>query len=281
VNDLALAPERSEALPDLWTLIAISCLAYVVEVALHEHGGHSTACLLLGSRPTEMGAFYVNCDSARLTPLGIRLVALAGPVLSLIVGVVGLSIFTVLPGAPATAYFFWLLGTLGLMGAAGYPLFSGVTGIGDLGFGSDGAFFDATPQWLWRAVLTLIGVLGYIGTVYFSVLRLEPLLSGSGRARLKVAHRAARVSYFAGAAIYLIIGAFNPYGWQIILTSVLPASMGGTSGLLWMFRVADRNRNASGPGLFFERRWSWITVGLLGVLGYGLVFARTLRWPPG
>jgi hypothetical protein len=282
MTDLATVPIRPAVLPELWTLIAISCLAYVLGVALHEHGGHTAACLLLGSQPTEMGAFYVNCDNARLSALAIRLVALAGPVVSLIVGVVGFAILAMQRGgAPATAYFFWLLGTVGLMSAAGYPLFSGVTGMGDLGFSSDSAFFGASPEWPWRAALTLSGVLGYLGVVYFSLMRLEPLLSGSGRARLTVPRRAALVSYFVGAATYLIIGAFNPYGWQIILVSVLPSSMGGTSGLLWMFQLADRNRNSSGPGLFFERRWSYITVGLLVVLGYGLVFARTLRWQHG
>jgi len=30
--------------PDLLTLIAVSALAYVLAVALHEHGGHATAC---------------------------------------------------------------------------------------------------------------------------------------------------------------------------------------------------------------------------------------------
>jgi hypothetical protein len=265
-------------LPERWTLIAMSSLAYILAVALHEHAGHTAACVLLGGRPLEMGAFYVNCDNARLSPLGIRLVALAGPLVSLLLGLASFAILARLRDAPAMAYFIWLLGSLGLMDGTGYLLFSGVSGLGDLGT-AYGALFGAQPAWLWRLVLTLSGALLYAGAVFFSVARLEPHLSGKGPARLALPRRAALVSYFVGAATYVIVSAFNPYGWQIVLISALPSSMGGTSGLLWMFQVADRNRSGTGSGLAFERRWSWIIVGLLVTITYSLVFARTLRWP--
>ena len=273
-----VVPGKVGSFPDPWTLIAISALAYIVSVALHEHGGHAAACVGLGSRPLEMGAFYVNCDNARLSPIAVRLVAIAGPLISLALGLTSFAILARIPArAPATAYFFWLLGTLGLMEATGYVLFSGVMGIGDLGTEPDGALYGAAPPWLWRPLLAVIGVLLYVGAVRFALARLEPRLAGSGWARVAIANRAVMVSYLVGGATYGIIGAFNPYGWTILLTSALPASMGGTSGLLWMFRLTDRSRSASGPGLYFGRRWSYIAAALLMTLGYALVFARTLR----
>jgi hypothetical protein len=54
-------------------------------------------------------------------------------------------------------------------------------------------------------------------------------------------------------------------------------TLGGTSGLVRMFSVADTSRSASGPGLYFGRRWSWIIAGLLATVLYALVFARTVR----
>lgn len=270
----------SSGLPERWTLIAVSSLAYILAVALHEHGGHAAACVLLGGHPAEMGAFYVRCDYTGLSALDVRLVALAGPIVSLIQGLVCFAILGKTRG-PATRYCTWLLGTIGLMGAAGYLLFSGVSGIGDLGTGVDGALFGASPAWLWRIVLTVAGVLAYLCVVYLSLGRLEPFLRGEGPARLRPPRRAALISYFVGAATYLIIGAFNPYGWQIVLTSALPSSLGGTSGLLWMFQLAKRQRTATGPGIGFPRRWSWITAGVLATVAYALVFARTLRWPAG
>jgi hypothetical protein len=266
-------------LPERWTLIAISAVAYVLAVAVHEHGGHATTCLLVGSRPVEMNAFYVNCDDTRLTDLTRRLVELAGASVEALLGLVAFALLATVRSGPATAYFLWLLGSITLMAAAGYPLFSGVTGLGDLGISVDGALHGASPQWLWRLVLSLSGALLYFAVVRLSLARLEPLLSGEGRARVTPARKTALVSYLVGAATYLVISAFNPLGWLIVLTSALPSSMGGTSGLLWMFQLADRQRSAQGPGLAFGRRWSWILAGLIVTLAYGLVFARSLRWP--
>lgn len=45
---------------DWLTLIAVSALAYLIAVALHEHLGHTAACIVLGSHPKKMGAFYVS-----------------------------------------------------------------------------------------------------------------------------------------------------------------------------------------------------------------------------
>jgi hypothetical protein len=278
MNEASPAVSAPAPAPELLTLIAVSCLAYVLELALHEHAGHSAACVLLGGRPLEMGAFYVVCDYRGLSPLDVRLVAIAGPAVSLIVGFACLALLARVRG-PVTSYFVWLLGTLGLMSASGYPLFSGITGIGDLGTETDGALHGASPEWLWRIVLTVAGILAYLGTVYFSLARIEPFLSGVGRARLAQPRRATLVSYLTGVAAYVVIGAFNPYGWQIVLTSVLPSAMGGTSGLLWMFSVANRTRSAAGTGIAFERQWGWIAAGALFTVCYAWLFARTYRWP--
>jgi hypothetical protein len=92
-------------------------------VALHEHLGHAATCALLGSRATQMGAFYVECNDTRLSSLRIRLVALAGPVVTLMTGAASLLLLRRLRNQTSAGWYFtWLLGTLGLMSAAGYPL---------------------------------------------------------------------------------------------------------------------------------------------------------------
>jgi hypothetical protein len=181
----------------------------------------------------------------------------------------------------ATTYFLWLLGTVSLLEVSGYLLFCGVTGLGDLGTGPDGALYGASPQMLWRAVLTVSGAFTYVWVVHFSLGRLEPFFFGTGPERLTLPRRAVLTSYCVGAATYLIIGAFNPQDWRAVLTSVLPACLVGTSGLLWMFQFADPEGRAYGPGFTFERRWHWIAAGLIVTLGYGLIFAHTYHWDPG
>lgn len=264
--------------PDLWTLIAVSALAYIVSVGLHEHAGHTAACVLLGGHPLEMGAFYANCDYRGMSALDVRLVSLAGPVVSVLFGFLCLALLSAVR-AHTMIYLLWLMGTVSLMAGAGYPLFSGLSGLGDLGMESGGVFSGVTPEWLWRALLTAAGVVAYVAAVYFSLWRILPFLCGEGRSQLTALRHAAAVSYVAGAVTYVIIGAFNPEGLSILLLSVLPSSLGATSGLLWMFSVARPRGAGTGPGIAFERSWRYIAFSALVIVAYGVTFARSLRWP--
>ena len=264
--------------PDRLTLITVSALAYVVNVALHEHAGHATACVMLGSRVVEFGAFYVNCDDARLGATAVRLVALAGPAVSLLVGIAGiLALRAMNPARGVRWYFTWLTGTLGLMTSTGYLLASGASGIGDLGFDADGALAGATPQWAWRAALMVAGAISYYLSVRLAARTIDPQLSGAGPSRISAARRVLLVSYVTGAVVYLVIGVLNPYGLVIVATSALASSMGGTSGLLWMPRLFDRGRDAPPPGLNVPRSWGWIVTSVLAVAAYGVVLGPTVR----
>jgi hypothetical protein len=259
-------------MPDVPTLVAISALAYVLAVALHEHAGHSAMCRLLGSHTLEMGAFYSNCDDARLSSAAVRWVSAAGPIISLATGLIGFRVMSATRQVSAAArYFWWLLGCLGCMEAAGYPLFSGISGLGDLGTSAGGVFYGAQPEWLWRIIFIGAGFLGYRWAVRIALSRLRPLLSGAGADRFRVARRAAQISYWVGAAVYVAIGAANPYGLKILLISVLPASLGGTCGLLWMFTLPVQPGPGAGAGLYFERSWAWIVAGVTGTVLYAAV----------
>jgi hypothetical protein len=275
----AAAPPEAHG-PDMTTLVAVSALAYVLAVALHEHGGHATACVLLGSHLKELGAFYVDCDDSALSSAGIRMVAVAGPLVSLILGIGSFAVLRrVSPARPLAYYFTWLLGGLGLMSATGYPLFSGVSGLGDLGTTQDGALFGATPEWLWRVALTITGAVAYFFVVRHLGRTMIPLVGATAGPRMAQARRATWISYATGAALYLAIGAFNPLGWSIIFLSVLPSSLGATSGLLWMWGVYRRRAPAAGvgSGLGFGRNITWILLSVLIVIAYAVLFGPSLR----
>jgi hypothetical protein len=260
------------------TLIAIAAIAYVVAVGLHEHLGHSTACVLLGSHPLELGAFYMNCDDSPLSSAAVRMVALAGPCVSLLTGIVSLLLLSHLPGEASRGfYFLWLLGTIALMCAAGYLLFSGISGLGDLGTGADGALRGVHPEWLWRIALTALGVLSYAGVVALSVRLIAPRLDGDAEARVRQGSRLNLIAYWSGAAVYLLIGLLNPLGMLILLESVLPSSLGGTSGLLWMMQWLDRRQPPTGPGLSITRSMGWMLAAGVITIAYGLALGPTLR----
>jgi hypothetical protein len=206
------------------------------------------------------------------------LVALAGPLVSLATGLICFATLARVPrGAPTGYYFTWLLGSLGLMMSTGYMLFSGVTGIGDLGDAPDAALHGIEPVWAWRVGLCVIGFLAYRACALYAVRVIDPHVAGAGAQRIRGARRVALTSYFTGAIVYLVIGLFNPYGIVIVVSSALASSMGGTSGLLWMMRRLDPHRNVPGPGLSFGRSRAWIAAAVVVTLAYGLVFGRTLR----
>lgn len=265
------------AKPERLTLIAISALAYILEVALHEHLGHAGACVLLGSRPLELGAFYINCDNAGLGPGGARWVALAGPLMSLLTGLVSFRLLPLFTKSPIAWYFTWLLGCVGFMTASGYPLFSGVSGLGDFGTTPDGALYGASPEWLWRGTLALVGGGSYFLVVRYCARVLDPKISGAGKERIRRARLITLTSYLTGAVLYLLIGLLNPYGIVIVATSALASSMGGTSGFLWMQRMLTSRLDVPPPGLNFARSWPWIIVAWVITAGYAAVFGPTYR----
>jgi hypothetical protein len=266
------------ALPDRLTLIAISALAYVLSAALHEHLGHALTCAALGSRPIEMGAYYVNCDDARLSSLGVRLVELAGPFVSVLTGVVCLQMSRRLPRLTGTGfYFLWLLGALGLMDAAGYALFSGASGLGDLGTTSAGALHGARPDWLWRVGLFLVGVVTYIWVMRIAVAAIAPRTTGGGDGRIRYAQRVALISYLTGGAVAVLIGLCNPQGVLIVVTSAIASSFGGTVGLLFMMPGLQRQPVGQGAGLYFARSWGWIAIATVISVAYAAILGPTLR----
>jgi hypothetical protein len=264
--------------PDRLTLIAISALAYLAATGLHEHLGHTLSCILLGSHPTDVGAFYVNCDYTGMSNISIRLVALAGPLVSLLTGIVSFFLLHRLPPrAIAAGYFVWLLGSIGLMSATGYLLFSGFSGIGDFGLERDGLLYQAAPAWLWRLGLTIVGIASYILVISFAVREIAPRIGGAGVARVRYARHLTLISYLTGAVVSIAIGLLNPYGLIIVAISAAASSLGATSGLLWMMQLLKRDQQAAVPWLTLGRSWGWIVVGGIATIAYALILGPTLR----
>lgn len=267
-------PSRSDRL----TLISISALALVISIGLHEHLGHALTCILLGGHPSELGAAYVNCDYTGMSDLRIRLVALAGPVVSLVIGLVSFLVLRFRAPRTSNAYYFvWLLGSFGLMSATGYLLFSGVTGIGDFGTSRDGLIYQLAPEWLWRTSLTIIGIASYFASVLIAVREIDPHIAGAGRARIRSARLLALTSYLTGAVTSIGIGLLNPHGFIIVAISSAASSLGAASGLLWMMQLLNRDRQVAEPGLVIQRSWRWMALGAIVTIFYAVIFGPTIH----
>jgi hypothetical protein len=263
---------------DYLTVIALSMLAYTLAVLLHEHLGHALACVSLGGHPAELGAFFVNCLYANMPDLSIRLVALAGPIVSLITGAIGLlALDRISQGSSHLRYWVWLFGTISLMTAAGYLLFSGFSGLGDFGTSRDGALYLARPEWLWRLASAVIGGAGYALVIYLSLRKMDKLIGGEGPARVAHAQKLSLTSYLTGTLMSVLIGLLNPQGIVIVLISAAASTLGGTSGLAWMMQMLDRKKASSASPLRLERSWLWIGTGFIVAILYAAILGPTVR----
>ena len=264
---------------DVLTVMCVGAATYVVATSLHEHLGHAVAGLLLGGRVAEYGAFYVNYVPGSLSQTGMRLGALAGPVVSLVLGLVGAAVVNRMRSGWGR-YIVWLLASLGFMVAFGYLLFSAVTGLGDLGFDKDGLLFGAPFQIGLRIVMFVAGVVSYMVSVWWIFRAAEKVLGGGPTQRQRIV-RIAMLTWIAGCAVSVFIGLFSPYGLFILLISAAPASLGGTSGFLWgpyFARVGRRDDQAASeaPPVVLARNWALIAVSLIMIVVYAVVLGPTI-----
>ncbi len=263
---------------DMPTVAGVAGTAYILGTAVHEFGGHALACAALGGRVRELNAFFVDCDYAGMADGSIRAVALAGPVASLLLGLIAFALVArAREGSVPLQLFLWLLGSIGLMTATGYLLFSGVLGLGDFGTSRDGVLFELSPEWAWRIAITLLGLAGYAYSMRMSIGVMEGLIGGGGVERIYRALRIALTSYITGGLVSIFAGLFNPLGIVIVLISAAAASLGGTSGIAWEMTLMKRDHETGREPLGVERDWKWVGGGLFIVLLYAIVLGPSIR----
>jgi len=197
--------------------------------------------------------------------------------MSLIVGVVSLKLFDRASRSnPQLKYFLWLFATTNLMVAAGYVLFSGVAGIGDLGTGQYGLFYQVQPEWVYRVGLAIVGAVSYYGVIRVAIRKLDSFIGGEGEERVNRAQMISLVSYLTGGVVAVLIGLLNPYGLVIVLVSSVASSMGGTSGMAWMMQLLDRKKNTGEAPFTMGRSWGWIVSSVVFLLAYTVFFGPTI-----
>ncbi|MEK6752644.1 MAG: hypothetical protein AABZ00_10305 [Chloroflexota bacterium] len=262
---------------DLLTLIALSAFSFILATALHEHGGHALACALVGGNIKELGAFYVDCDPATISGMANRFVAFAGPLISLITGIIGMYFLNRTSKTNSQLkYFLWHFGTVNLMTATGYLLFSGISGLGDFGTGESGMFFQAQPEWLYRVILTVLGLGSYLWVILVSLRKMDSFIGGEGMERVNRAQMLSLASYLTGGIVSVLIGLLNPYGIIIVLISSFASSMGGTSGLAWMMQLLDRKKTTGDEPFVMQRSWAWIGGSIAFLVIYAIMFGPTI-----
>jgi len=262
---------------DLLTIGAVSAFSLILAILVHEHGGHALACAAQGGRLLELGAFYVDCEYASVSELGYRFIAFAGPLASFLAGLVGILLFDRSSRLRAQQkFFFWHFATVNWMIAAGYLIFSGMLGIGDFGFDQNGVFYQAQPEWLVRAGLTVLGLAAYIGVVLLSVRKMDSFIGGETQERIARAQTLSFTAWVAGGIAAVLIGLLNPHGIVLVLVSSLASCVGGTSGLAWMMQLM-KSKTVTGESPFIvERNRAWIVGSGIFLLIYAILLGPTI-----
>lgn len=259
---------------DLVTVTGLALLLMPLLTMAHEIGGHAAMCAATGGRLVEVGAFYVNCDSP--TDMARRLVAVAGMVVDAGLGALAfLAWRKLLKGdlARLVGWYVWLSLTFS---AAGYFLFSGVSGIGDLGPDGDGGIGPLPYAWVWRVVFALGGGMAYWHLVKVGMKTLNSMI-GQGpetkTARRRVAH-----GFYATLCLAAVLASLpNPVGLFVTLASATAASFGGKAGLI---SIAYATHDAGEARTFsVGRSWPLFAAGLAASLAFAAVLGPTLRFP--
>ena len=246
---------------DYATVCAVSLVAWMLVAMSHEGIGHALTALLTGTKSGVLSTMAWSSTGATT-----RLVAAGGTLVNLMeAGVLWIVLRGWPKASPQTRLFLWAACTFNLFTGTGYFLYSGVTNFGDWAQVVAGL----QPHWVWMALLTLVGMAGYFGSVVamnVAIVRYIGIPRGDRR-RMK---RLTWNMYFSSVALSVGAGLMNPLGIIVVLESAVAAAAGGNSGLLWMLNYVPKGalpaRTEEGVG----RSYGWI--GAAAVLSLAFIF---------
>ncbi len=261
---------------DLLTILAVGIISFVINNVLHEGLGHGGACLLVGGTPLALSSAHFDCNMAAVSDAGIRFIAAAGTLVNfLFVFIFWLAFKNLKVKSPIGRYFLWFIMSGSYFVAAGYPLFSGVIGVGD--------WIDVVngwqPVWLWRLLLSMIGLVLYVYGIWFALRELKTLIGSNPTERPARAFRLTLFPYLAGAIASSLGAWFNPNGAFVIFTSAA-AAFGGYSAFAWMSQMLDTKwfSETSDEFVTIDRNWAWIAVAVLLALVHIFILGPSIKF---
>lgn len=258
---------------DWLTVVAISAIAISFNVAFHE-GVHALTCLAVGGHLQEYSALYAECDSP--TEMHAKIVAGSAPTFNLIAGVF---LWIILRNSRKQSseirFFLWLFMLMNWCYGAGYLMFSGIANIGDWAVVINGW----EPSWLWRVLITVMGMLFYIVFIRLALGEFGKMVGGEADEQLERANKLWIASYLTSFVVVLLAGFTCPYGLlSLPVTAGLFGVLGALSPFLFMVRWFRTARFVKLPkeSLEIHRKWQWLLTSFIVVFIYVFILGRTL-----
>lgn len=254
----------------LLTIAAIAICAYAACDMVHEVLGHGTASLFVsGARALSLSTVALQTEGES------RIVAAAGAVANVIVGLLALLFVRRGRRSITTRCFLLLLATLNLFNGTGYLLYSALLNGGDWAV----VIAGLQPPVLWRAVMGLAGVASYAAAVFAAARELTHLVVSGQLARSDV-RRLAYGAYVAGGLLFVAGAALNPIDPKLILLSGVSSGFGAMTGLLFLPRIVEsRTASSDDAGVAsIPLSYPWIIAAIVvavifvGLIGPGITF---------
>jgi len=254
------------------TIVGLGLILLPVLTMWHEIGGHAATCVALGGKLVSIGAFYVDCESAGV--VSRRLVACAGVTVDTLLALVAWQLWRRATGDLARLVLFYVMIGKGFV-AAGYFLFSGFSGVGDLGPTPGGGLAGLSNPWVWRVAFISIGGFVYFRLVRAAIGALNAMLGDTvdtAPARRRIAH----LFYLTLGLDAVLVGLLNPIGIFITIMSAAASSFGGNAGFISMGYAAQRGSTAR--SFTIERNWVILAIGIVVSLGFAMILGPTVSF---
>lgn len=242
-----------------------------VNVALHE-GIHALACLALGADLSVYTALSVECAGGSVA--ASKIVAGSAPLANLVIGAfVYWLLRRSVNAADEVWYMGWLFMLVNWLAGAGYLLFSGVAGVGDIAVVIEGG----EPGWLWRGLTLLVGALLYLGLIAVALHLFGARVGGTADERISRSQKMATWSYVGIVLAVLLASLFHPLGFASLpVIAGLAGALFGQSPLLWMMQWfrAKAFPKSSGEPLQIPPNRLLLIAGIIVTLIYGVGLGR-------
>ncbi|UPG88166.1 hypothetical protein L2Y96_12125 [Luteibacter aegosomaticola] len=244
---------------------AIGIVAFAAVDVAHEALGHGVAALL------SSGVSILSISTVALsTDATNPWIALAGPALNVVLGVVTMIWFRRGAGFGPGAFFVWLFGVVNLLNGFGYGVYSGVLDFGDLAAATRGL----EPHVAWRIGMGMVGALGYYASLRVAAAALAQRLRASGISAGSLPSLL-WPAYLAGSVLFVLGAALNPIPSLVLLSGV----SGGFVCMAGLPAIAAMVQDDGLPiGATIGRATAWLVGALVvllvfvGVLGPGVRF---------
>lgn len=230
------------------TTASVAIVAYAAMDMCHEVLGHGLATFFVDD------VTPVSLTTVALSSNGVasRWVALAGPLINLMLGILALAWFRCLSTFGTGAFFLWLFAVVNLLNGTGYAIYSGVLDFGDLAV----VIAGWQPHMAWRVGMVVLGVAGYYLSLRVSAVSLARRLDACGIAR-RVIPRLVWSAYLAGGLLLVSGAAMNPLS-NLILLSGASGGFVCMAGILFVPAVAEPGDVTSTGGESWQTSWPWV-----------------------